>query len=320
MRRKDSGGNKVRAMDRKFVSRTILLFPLALLSAASLLVAQDSTQVKLAARLVPREIPLNREGTLYVEASWRGQPGAIRLSPIDLPLVTNFKITATASSNIVKSEGGQTVTIRRYEFKLQPETLGMAYVDAVRLEYEDADGNQHSLQAPRLQAKGIDPVADPGESNFIQFVIAGLAIVFAAGGGVLYVRHRKQKRARELAAAAERVSLEEEYLQKLASAVDVHATHLAPQYEELSNLLRSYLRAAFHLDDIAATTEELLHALERTDLPEDHRNHIQEILQNCDVVKFSGSAADPGQFARFYTLTEELLRWRKSAPESVEDD
>ena len=114
----------------------------------------------------------------------------------------------------------------------------------------------------------------------------------------------------ELAAAAEEKSPEEEYLQKLKSEVDVHATQLIPEYDKLSNLLRGYLRIAFHLDNIAATTEELVHALGGTDLSAEQQEHIREILQHCDVVKFSGSAADPRQFARLYTLTEEILRRR----------
>lgn len=276
--------------------------------------ASDSTEVKITARLLQQLVPLNQEATLIVEARWLGDPGKLTIAPLSPPVVTNLNITASSSANIVATQDGREVATRRYEFRLKPETLGMAYVDAVRLNYRDELEKEYTLQTPRLQLKVIDPVAPPRRNQVVPMTVAGIAFFLLLSGGVLW-RHQRLKRRAALEAAQQKsISLEESYLQRLKTELDLTAHELPLQYQKLSDLLRRYLREAFELSALAGATDSLLLALEEARFPTDQLDQVKEVLKACDVVKFSGGSAEPNQLARLYTLVEALLRQRRNSP------
>lgn len=293
--------------DRKFRFNVVNIFVFAQL-ASPLCLAQSVDEVKLSARLASVEIPINREGLLIVEARWVGKPGDITIEAIDSPTLTNLKLVSTATSNQVLRENDALVTLRRYEFYLKGETLGMAYIDDVRLRYRDANGDENTLRTARLQLKITDPVSEPMKNYILPITAAGVALLVVAAAGVLLLNERRKKRAREADEASVKISMEEQYRDKLQKTVDLHASDLAEQYNKLAILLRSYLNESLAPESTGRTTQELVEQLHEMQVEMNKVASIQEILQACDLVKFSGGSADPNQITRLYTLFEDLLR------------
>ena len=270
-------------------------------------IVSASDEITLSARLDRTEVPLNREVTMEVEIRWQGAADAIQILTPDPPRITNLNLIATASENRVEARGEEMITIREYRFTFQPQALGMAYVDEIRLRYKDRDNQEHVLETPRLQVKVVDPVPEPRKSFVSPIAILATVLIVAGSlGAISWREYSEKKRARELAQKQEK-SLEEIYHERLKESVDLASDDLPQQYAALSHLLRAYIRARLKLEDQIGTTEEMLQALERAETPLDTRSQVQEIFQACDVVKFSGASADPNQLARLYGMAEQII-------------
>ncbi len=285
--------------------------------ALSLSQSASSYQVRVKAELNRQQVPLNRTAVLKVTAEWLGAPDAIELLPVEPPVLTNLKIVSTATANRVEPQADGVRTQRIYEFTLQPERLGMAYVDEVRLTYREKEGAEHSLQTPRLQLEVIDPVPEPAENHIAWWAVLGVLLTALGAAGVWTNHRRRVRREEEERRRQQERSLEEIYLERLPAEISLTSDDLPAQYAKLAALLRGYLREKLQLE-FAGTTEELLQRLEERDYALDIRTQIQKVLQACDVVKFSGASADPNQLARMYTLTEDLIRQKKVMPETPE--
>lgn len=290
-----------------FCAKAIIITCLIILSSA-VCQAQDTGLIQLSARLASDEVPMNKEALLIVEARWVGKPGDVSIISIDPPTLTNLELVSTATSNQIKKENDEQVTLRRYEFYLSGETLGMAYIDEVRLKYRDGDGNENTLRTPRLQLKIVDPVSEPLSNYSLPITIGGTISLIGLAAFILYVNERRKKRILDAEKAESERTLEEHYRDRLKEEVDLHADNLAEQYNKIATLLRGYLHQSLHLESSAHTTQELVDDLNQRQFEMNKVTTIQEILQACDLVKFSGGAADPNQLARLYTLFEETLR------------
>jgi len=299
----------------RFTGLICLLFVFAAVLMLTAQPASSSTEVKISARILEENVPLNRQAHLVVQAEWHGQPDQITLQPLEPPVLTNLKIVSTSSANRVQAQNNQLVTARRYEFILQPQTIGMAYVDEVSLHYEDENGQSHSLQTPRLQVKIIDPVAGPRENLIGPVVIAGVLVLLLAAVLVLIWNRRAVRRAQEAQARQDIRTPEQVFGARLRDEIDLHADELEPQYGRLADVVRGYLREVLPAGKSAGTTQEWLTVLESEGFALEERTRVQEIMQACDLVKFSGATADPNQLARLYTLAEAFFE-RRSAKAS----
>ncbi len=286
---------------------------LALLCFVANVWAQENSEVKISARFAEETLPLNREGLFVVEASWQGAPGSITFTPLETPRVTNLKIVATASANRVSTDNGQKTTIRRYEFTVRGEALGMAYADEVVLRYRDESGDEFALQTPRVQMQISDPVSDSGAGTS---TIIGVALILVAAGvaGFLFVRRKRlEKKKNDEATKVDERSLEDKTLDRLKSEVNLHAAETGAQFANLAAVVKSYLKAAFGLDAGATTTENLVQTLQNQGVEMEEVAKVQEVLQACDQVRFSGGAGDPNKLLRSYTLFEEFIAQRANA-------
>ena len=296
-------------MRKNFVKVLLIIFVLLSLFPTVVCSSQNTGRITLTSRLLSDTVPLNREAQFIVEARWEGKPGEVTIVSIDPPALTNLTLVSTATSNQVLQEDGQHVTLRRYEFYLKGETLGMAYLDDVKLKYRDSDGDENILRTARLQLKVVDPISESLKSYSLYTVLGGIASLFLAIGAVVFIlSKRRKKRAFEAENEEMLIPLEEQYKNKLKQEVDLHSDKLEEQYSNIANILREYLNKALALGSFMRTTQELIEYLGEQQVEMAKVASIQEILQACDLVKFSGSSVDPNQLARLYTLLDDLLK------------
>ena len=264
--------------------------------------------VSMSATAALEEVPLNRFAAYTITLKWQGRLSDIEFNPPDLPPLANFKIAGSSSSNWVGVENGQQTSIKTFEYSLRPEGLGMGYVDAMRVSYLDkATGEQHSLYTSRVGIKVIDPLAEPEDAPLGLIVTIGLLL--CAGLAILVFQREaraKKKETARLAALAVK-PLEEEFLEELKSTVNINTTELKEAFASLSKLLRRYLHRRYEIPAPGVATQEVVAAL-RNLTAEEQTTHIEEILQTCDLFKFSGGAGEPARLARVYALTENFLQ------------
>jgi S-adenosylmethionine:tRNA-ribosyltransferase-isomerase (queuine synthetase) len=75
----------------------------------------------------------------------------------------------------------------------------------------------------------------------------------------------------------------------------------------LSRLLRRYLAEKFGIPALEMTTSELVEALNQQEIEEDQIEKFRALLENADVVKFSGQSAEPARLTEWYSVVEAWL-------------
>jgi hypothetical protein len=290
-----------------------LAFPLILTGQVSLIAPADSfrapTQVSVASSAANEEIPLNRLAQYTIKLKWQGRLSDIEFDAPESPRLSNFTIAGLSSSNWVGVENGQPTSIKTFEYLLRPEGLGMGYVEGMRVSYLDrATGEKHSLYTSRVGIKVSDPLPAPDDAPLGLALTLGL--LFCAALVILvfqFEARAKKKEAARFAALAAR-PLEEEFLDELKTTVDINAVDLKEAFVSLSKLLRRYLDRRYSIPAQGISTQEVVAAFRQTANAEEQAPLIEEVLQTCDLFKFSGEAGEPARLARVYALTENFLQ------------
>lgn len=80
-------------------------------------------------------------------------------------------------------------------------------------------------------------------------------------------------------------------------------------YELVANNLREYLRDRYDIDAVEMTTAELMAILRERDIfPQEHRNRLQRVLEQADLVKFARFQPDDTNSVRLVNFAIKWLR------------
>lgn len=290
-----------------------MMLPLALYGQVVPAVPLDSlrapVQVTMTSAAAGAEVALNRLAGYTIKLKWQGRLSDIEFDPPESPQLSNFKIAGSSSSNWVGVENGQPTSIKTFEYSLRPEGLGMGYVDGMRVSYLDrGTGERHSLYTTRVGIKVSDPLPEPDDAPLglaltlgLLFCAALVLLVFQ-----LEARAKKKEAARRAALAVK--PLEDEFLEELKNTVNINTTELKEAFAALAKLLRQYLQRRHAIPAQGISTPEVVAAFRQVANAEEQAPLIEEILQTCDLFKFSGEAGEPARLARVYALTENFLQ------------
>jgi hypothetical protein len=294
------------------MTRTHLCFVLLLLLTPGLLEAQaiDMGGVKATARVSDTRVPLNRTVTVTVTVEWSGKLDEYQVEDVS-PVVSNLELVATASANRVGEADGRPYALRQYDFTYRPQSLGMAYVEAMVVNYQEvASGQRRSVVTPRLEVRVVDPVPESGRRRLpVLWVVVGVVLGAVAGLSFWAFRERQARRQREQQ-EAQVVPMEELFLQELRQSIDVRSPVLDAKESSarLSRLLRRYLGEKYAVRALEATTDQVVAELAGAGVEQRLVEETADILQQCDVLKFAGpSVGDPATVQRLYTLVEDIL-------------
>jgi hypothetical protein len=297
-------------------------FTLALqttISPASDSLITQPLHVEMKASIAPAQVPLNRLATLTVRLEWRGRIDDVEFDQLDNPQLTNLKLTSSASSNWTGITDNQPAVARIYEFQLSPQSLGMGYADAMRVAYLDkATGQKNSLYTTRLGVEAIDAIPEPGEKPW-GLILGSIVALAAVSAGVVWVRKKRiEKREAEALAAIKPIQLEQKFLDELKQSIDLNTGEVNAAFALLYKLTRRYIAEKYSVTAQGISTEETLQALREQSAPEDVVMPLAEVLQTCDLYKYSGESGDPTRLARAYTQIESILqRGLNDTPQSA---
>lgn len=270
-------------------------------------------QVSVSASAASEETPLNRPATFTVQLKWQGRLADVEFDPLETPQLSNFKVAGSSSSNWVGLENGRQTSIKTFSYSLRPEGLGMGYVEGMRVNYLDqATGEKHVLYTSRVGIKIVDAAPEPDQAPLGLALAVGLLLCAALVALVFQMEARaKKKEAARLAAMAPK-PLEDEFVDELKSTVDINSTDLKEAFATLSKLLRRYLNRRYQIPAQGISTQEVVaawrQAVSEGQASEEQVTQIEEVLQTCDLYKFSGEAGEPARLARAFALTENFLQ------------
>jgi hypothetical protein len=277
-------------------------------------------EIKLTASFDQTEVPKNREVVYTAELQWSGNSGVYDILEVKNPDLENLALVKTSTVHRMEVQGNQRIAIKKHQFILQPQSLGMAYAGDVVIRYRNVVTNEESqLITNRLGIKVIDPIAEPGSRILFlpkNLFYALVFIVLASGLIFVFLSFWKKRQARirrEKEALAVQVPLEQIYLEQLKK-VDLKAVDSSTQFSEISRIFRHYLVEKLGIQTPGASTSELINLLHNYITDERLLVNANEILKTCDLAKFSGGGMDNSELMRVYTLAESIFETHLKPP------
>jgi hypothetical protein len=264
--------------------------------------------VTLGATIEPKRVPLNRNTALTIRLAWEGALDSIAVGEVTEPVLSNLEITGTSTSNRVVGTQTGPLSIKEIVYTLRPKSLGMGYVDSVRVTYEDRRaGVVHQLKTQRLSVEAVDPVPEKrgGARLWVWLLLIACFAAGAAGGVALF--HKSTRRKTREAAPPPKPA-EETYLASMKEKVDLKTEeNRQDAFAALSRLFRQYLSEKFGIAALEATTKELPAMLRNSGLEENLIGKCEAIFEKADVIKFSGRKASQAELDEAYTTVESVL-------------
>jgi len=273
-------------------------------------VAPSQSEIKVIASLTKQEVPLNRTVTFNINIEWIGDLDNYEISEVENPELRNLKITQTSSADRRESVDGKLKAVKTFSFELQPEELGMGYIDGVIIKYIDkASGNGKHLITNRLQVKVIDPLPEPGSRNWIYNMIFLMLLASLLVLGIYFMWKKRQEKKQKLAEQQSIVPLEKLFLEDLKQNIPLNDPELnmSDSYTKISSMFRHYLSEKYGFHATNEIKEEIIKQLQQNGLSESLILSASEILDKCDVVKFSGGGGERSELERVYTLLEGFI-------------
>lgn len=270
-----------------------------------------STSVTLSSFVLPNKVPLNRTTTLTIEITWEGDIDLVKINEIDEPVLTHLDIVGTSSSNKVSGSSTGKKAVKTISYILQPNTLGMAYIESLALSYEDlTTGKTHHLMTQRYGVEAIGAVAEEGERRlpWIPLIAIGIVLVI-----ITFWIIQKRRAAQDEEDDIEIQPIEEGYLDRLKNEIDLKNPDRRDMFTQLSKLFRKYLSEKFEILAMEATTEGLVASLKETEVDEKLIQRCENLFNKADVVKFSGQDATQAELDEAYTTVETILESQLTA-------
>jgi len=297
------------------MKRTLLAFSFLLL--ARIATAQVDTtaasgsnafaEVKADVRLNVREVPRNRTVKLSIDISWEGDLDRFEIETVEAPELKNLEVVGNSSANRVGQENGKTRAVKSYEFVLRPQVLGMAYVDGSVIKYRDTlTDKSHRLVTNRLELKVTDPIVKRDTKQMLVIGLLGAIFLGLSALAWIILQKRRENEAKRLRVQEASLPLEETYLADLKTNVDLNGGDLSENFSRLSRLCRRYLSEKYEIAAMGLATKEIARELEVLALAKNTIDATTEVLDVCDVAKFSGQV-EKSKLERAYTLVEEIL-------------
>jgi hypothetical protein len=272
--------------------------------------APAGTGVSLSASVEPKRVPLNRTAELTVRLTWEGALDSLMISEVEEPVLSNLEITGTSTSNRVEGTAGGSKSVKEIAYTFRPKSLGMGYIDSIRVAYEDLrSGVVHQLRTQRLSVEVVDPLPETGGRSRL-WLWAALIVCFAAGvlGGAAFFLKSRARKPHEAAPVPK--PAEETFLESLKVSIgpgDPGSGNSREAFAPLSKLFRQYLSEKFKIAGLEATTQELIHALRQSGVEDGLLRKCKAFFEKADVIKFSGQKASQAEFDDAYTTVESVL-------------
>lgn len=286
------------------------IFLLILFFNSSLSAQSDSlsSEISLKTILENDNVPLNKEVIYHVELSWQGELSQYKIGDIGDPVVTNLTLRGSGSSNrITTGKDGKPLAIKRITYYFKPNSMGMAYIDGLTIQYTDTQTNKsETLSAQRIGVKIVDPV-ETGEDQFMPgtillWLLAAAFLIAFAYFLFRYIQRRNKVEKEEIPS----ISLEEKYLNLQNDTIHMANGASRENISELSKLLSGYLSEKFAITgniDLSTIKEQLSQLKVEDEIIE----KISIMYDKAELARFAGEDVDLSEVHMFYDTIEGIL-------------
>ncbi len=189
----------------------------------------------------------------------------------------------------------------RYEvtYPLRAFAIGTHPLSPITIKYAEADGDNGSIQTPayRFEVQSVKPpsatevkeIKGPWSvsPNWFLYILAVL-LVMVIVGVLVFLYLRKQAKPvefqSEVVPQRQPHAIAYEQLNRIEGMNWVAQGEMKIYHTEISQVIRQYIAARYHIPALELTTQELLDRLGSEDVPSEL---VQRLITNCDLVKFA---------------------------------
>jgi len=138
--------------------------------------------------------------------------------------------------------------------------------------------------------RDIKPPLEVPQALLLYFIGAAVLLGFITVSAWFYLRKKPQLLPVSEGEAAD-TPLPHEVAYKQLMAIEtsdlLKRGDMEAYHTEIANVLREYIRARYQIPALALTTTGLLHAMLRAQISAECVARVQQLLANCDMVKFA---------------------------------
>jgi hypothetical protein len=268
------------------------------------------TKIQLEARVDRPDLPLNEKLTLTVEASWDGEQGRFKITPITPPECENFEILGSSSVNEAKMVEGKTKSTKTFEFILKPTQTGSGRIGSVLFSYVDnVTGDSSSLSTQPISVK-INPAIEKKTPDYKIFLIIAIVLIFIY---VVYSAKRKTKRIKISDQTKEEdkipeKTLEEKTLENLSFLSPLISEGKTDEFSsKVYRLITNYLEEKYHIFTTGKTTQDIMESLSTLNLREGQVAWLKDILSTCDLAKFAKEMVEKEKCEETFSKVKKFL-------------
>jgi LPXTG-motif cell wall-anchored protein len=279
---------------------------------ADMALQDDSLAMEVTLRVYTEslEVHQNRTVRLFIELMWRGDIERVEVDELRSPVLSNLKSLSNSISDQVSVDDQGKRSVYRVVHMLQPETIGMAYVEPVSITYRDnRTGRNRILRSQRIAVTVLNPLEESGAIGKVWiYTIAGAGTAGLLALGWFFFRRRRRRVQEEEPA----IPLEDAFIAEMESTIPLKTTDRQDAFSALSRLFRRYISEKYSIPALELTTEALLGILEEQDMDQELMQICRSLFPQADRVKFSGVDATVQSWESAYSA---VLQWLKRPPE-----
>jgi len=255
----------------------------------------------------------------------QAQANAATPTAIPTPRTLQFELDQSQTVTPQKVEDGSLVEQYQYHTLASPELAGEYVIPAATITYRTAAGQEVQTSLATTSILILYPntsnLTIPTDYRFLilpAIVLAALTIV--GSGGLLYLRHRRSRFSKRESSFPPLPP--GELARKELGAIQAmrlpHKGEFKQYYSLVSEAVRKFLGAEFHVPVLERTTEEVMQNMHNRDVPEHVRERTGQFLQEADLVKFAKyhPRLEEAETAmgRAFQIVEESLEYHNPAP------
>ncbi len=203
-------------------------------------------------------------------------------------------------------------------------TFQFAVVQNGKSDTLSADRLPVKVAYPKLKDEQIAPIKDILRTDFsfedaIPYLIGFVTLVLL---GLIVFLWRDKWRKKPQPMVVARQIIVTPYEQARNELMSLRAKQLwqqgeiKPYHTELTHILRDYLEKRYQIPALESTSDELITALRRTDMPDALQFKLRQLLQMADLVKFAKGTPEIAVHEAAYETAMELIM--ETEPPKVE--
>ncbi len=273
----------------------------------SVIAAPEWGNIEIESEISKDSLPQNDTLQFTVRLRIIGDPDDYSIAEPGNPPVSNLKLIGTSQANRTETKGGGIVLIKEYKYSYMPVTIGMAYINPLRVQYiYIPNGASRVLGSGRMEIEVTEAIIPKKPVKLLHVAIVAVVLLIAAAA-VFVIINKKRKKGLEVVEVV--LPPEEDAREALRDAKKSTGDNPDKYIGEMAGILVEYVSKRYAIDARSMSDEQLLTALEMKGVAGTVISHLKNSLIISDQVRFAAHSANPGDADMVELGLESLLSY-----------